>query len=107
MEITEAAFPYESHDRTFLPTSALSRGGKCIKDGLELIGRPLNREQKAQMIAAGFENVREVIYKWPVNRWPKDPKMNVLGAWTNENIGDGLHGLTTFFRRIQNWFEFT
>jgi hypothetical protein len=31
------------------------------------------------MIAAGFENVVEVVWKWPTNRWPKDRKMKELG----------------------------
>jgi hypothetical protein len=35
---------------------------------------------KEQMIAAGFENVVEVQYKWPLNRWPLDPKMKELGT---------------------------
>jgi hypothetical protein len=34
---------------------------------------------KAQIEAAGFVNVKEVIYKWPSNRWPKDKHFKELG----------------------------
>lgn len=37
------------------------------------------RRYKDQMIEAGFENVVEIVYKWPQNRWPKDPKLKELG----------------------------
>ena len=34
---------------------------------------------KERVIAAGFKNVTEVIYKWPTNRWPKDKRMKEIG----------------------------
>tara|TARA_R110002060_G_scaffold61789_5_gene71231 strand:+ start:1063 stop:1296 length:234 start_codon:yes stop_codon:yes gene_type:complete len=61
---------------------------------------------KERMIAAGFENVTEVIYKWPTNRWPKDKRMKELGKKRDQlfvglvvvradkngrNVGSGEH----------------
>jgi hypothetical protein len=31
------------------------------------------------MIAAGFEDVVEIQYKWPLNKWPRDKKYKELG----------------------------
>lgn len=32
-----------------------------------------------KMEAAGFTNLKKVVYKWPTNRWPRDPKHKELG----------------------------
>ncbi|RDW79374.1 S-adenosyl-L-methionine-dependent methyltransferase-20 [Coleophoma cylindrospora] len=57
---------------------------------------------KEQMEAAGFVNVKEIIYKWPTNRWPKDKKLKELGMWVNEDIQPALEGLSyaTFTRGL-------
>jgi hypothetical protein len=34
---------------------------------------------KEQLATAGFTNIQQTIYKWPQNRWPKDPKFKELG----------------------------
>jgi hypothetical protein len=33
------------------------------------------------MIAAGFTNVVETKYFWPLNKWPKDKKLKELGMY--------------------------
>jgi hypothetical protein len=48
---------------------------------------------KERMIAAGFEDVKEELFKWPVGTWPKDKKMKELGLWSRENTLDALEGL--------------
>ena len=70
------------------------------------------------MIAAGFENVVEVVWKWPTNRWPKDRKMKELGEslgcqwvwltkvgmWYQENVTRSLYGLSVaLFTRGLGW----
>lgn len=51
-------------------------------EGCAKLGRSANSPVhfKAQMEAAGFVNVKEKIYKWPSNWWPKDKKYKELGA---------------------------
>ncbi|CAH0021567.1 unnamed protein product [Clonostachys rhizophaga] len=57
-----------------------------------------------KMEAAGFTNLKKVVYKWPTNRWPRDPKHKELGSWCYENISSGLQGLSAaVFTRIQGW----
>ena len=45
------------------------------------LGVPLNGglEYKKQLEDAGFVNVVEHKYKWPINDWPKDPNAKMIG----------------------------
>jgi hypothetical protein len=36
---------------------------------------------RQQMIDAGFVNVQERLYKWPINAWPKDVRYKEIGAF--------------------------
>lgn len=49
---------------------------------------------KQQMIDAGYQNVTQVEYKWPMNSWPKDKKYKQLGAWVCENMNQALQALS-------------
>jgi hypothetical protein len=49
---------------------------------------------KGMLEEAGFEGVVEKQYKWPINRWPRDPKFKELGLWTFACLDGGLEGLT-------------
>ena len=42
---------------------------------------PMNSSlyHKQRLIDAGFVNIVEKNFKWPMNSWPKDPKMKDLG----------------------------
>ena len=42
----------------------------------------------------GFVNVHQEMHKWPLNTWPKDKKLKELGAWTYENIMNGMEGFS-------------
>ena len=42
----------------------------------------------------GFEDVQEALHKWPLNTWPADKKMKEIGAWTYENIMEGMEGFS-------------
>jgi len=43
---------------------------------------------------AGFENVKEHIFRWPINPWPKDKNLKAMGLWNMTNMLDGLDGFT-------------
>lgn len=50
-------------------------------EGCDKFGRAANSAEscKGQMIAAGFKDVVEIQYKWPLNRWPKDKNYKEWG----------------------------
>jgi hypothetical protein len=45
------------------------------------LGLPLNSAKTVKQVIeeAGYVDVVEVIYKWPMNRWPRDEKMKEIG----------------------------
>lgn len=56
---------------------------------------------KGLMRDAGFEDIREVIFKVPVGQWPKDKKLKEIGRFYMVSLEEGLEGislriLTTF-----------
>lgn len=69
-------------DNTMGPST--KRWGSLVVEGAAKLGLVLNSAvlYKAQLSAAGFEDVREFVYYWPMNRWPRDPRMKELGVWT-------------------------
>jgi hypothetical protein len=42
------------------------------------------------MRQAGYENVVERQFKWPLGTWPKDRKLKVLGFWARTHAEAGL-----------------
>ncbi|KIY02246.1 uncharacterized protein Z520_02384 [Fonsecaea multimorphosa CBS 102226] len=49
---------------------------------------------KDWMVEAGFTGVRQKIFRWPVNPWPKDKTLKEIGIWNMINMQDGLDGFT-------------
>ena len=49
---------------------------------------------REQLEEAGFVEIVEYSYKWPINRWPKDPKYKEIGLWAYANFSGG--GIETF-----------
>lgn len=47
---------------------------------------------KQWMEEAGFINVVEKRYKFPIGTWPADPKMKELGMWFRAYFEDGMEG---------------
>ncbi len=39
---------------------------------------------------AGFEDVHEELFTWPLNTWPRDKHLKDLGLWSRENIFDSI-----------------
>ena len=68
-------------------TCELSRSDLIMQSG-ETIGRFTNSatKYKEQLAAVGFTNIHETIYRWPQNRWPKDPKYKELGMLRSSRI---------------------
>lgn len=41
---------------------------------------------------AGFENVVEQVYRWPIGPWIKDPLMKEIGMWNRAHWQEGIEG---------------
>ncbi|CAG9947092.1 unnamed protein product [Clonostachys rosea f. rosea IK726] len=106
--------PPISDDGTMSPDTALYKWSNYLLEGTEKIGRPFGgtAKYKEQMQEAGYQNVVQHVYKWPQNRWPKDPKYKELGksmtqhqcTWTLENISSGLDAISSaLFTRVLGW----
>jgi hypothetical protein len=80
--VIDILFPARSDDGSLPPDSPQVKMGEFGIQASTILGRPIDSAAlyKEQMIAAGFENVTETLYKWPTNRWPKDPRMKEIGA---------------------------
>ena len=37
------------------------------------------KHYRQQMVDAGFVNVQEKLYKWPINAWPRDARYKEIG----------------------------
>jgi hypothetical protein len=76
--------------RDWADTRELSRSDLIMQSGAA-IGRFTDSatRYKEQLAAAGFTNIQETIYKWPQNRWPKDPKYKQLGMLRSSDILGG------------------
>jgi hypothetical protein len=126
--VIDLILPATSADGTVTADSPQRKWGEFGNQSTVALGRPLDAslKHKERMIAAGFENVQEVIYKWPSNRWPKDPKLKEIGSstlppkhqynigteladeytglWVHEDFVGGLEGLSmAVFTRGLGW----
>jgi hypothetical protein len=81
IQVSDLSFPVKVDDNSWPPNSALKKWGDLILEAGVNLGRPCNTAElsKERMIAAGFEDVVEVQFKWPLNRWPKDKKHKEWG----------------------------
>ncbi|TDZ35512.1 putative methyltransferase tdiE [Colletotrichum spinosum] len=104
-EIADIA-PVTADDDTLGEDTALRRWAADLLKGTELVGRSFDGAKlyRKQLEEAGFVNVTEAVFKWPQNRWPKDPRYKELGIWTLENITSGLEALSAaVYTRVLGW----
>lgn len=51
------------------------------------------RHSKQLMELAGFVDVVEIKFRWPMNAWSNDPKLRELGKWNQLRLHDGIEGM--------------
>ncbi|KAF5633004.1 methyltransferase [Fusarium sp. NRRL 25303] len=96
IEMIDIIYPLLSDDGTLTKDSALSKWSDLLHDIFTKNGRPMDSalKYKDQLEAAGFVDVNIVKRKWPLNRWPKDPKHKQIGIWAQQNTLDALAALS-------------
>ncbi|CZR56285.1 related to methyltransferase [Phialocephala subalpina] len=103
IELSDSVFPCECDDNSVTPSSALLRWSTLLLEASQKLGRDIDsaKRYKAQLEAAGYVDVIELVHYWPMNRWPKDPKFKELGMWNCENMLTGLSGFSmALFTRV-------
>jgi hypothetical protein len=89
MEVSDMQFSPQCDDNSIGAESRLKQMCDLIVTASENIGRPINTAElyKSQLEAAGFKNVVEVKYQWPLNTWPLEEERKVLGTFLFINLG--------------------
>ncbi|ETI23787.1 hypothetical protein G647_05593 [Cladophialophora carrionii CBS 160.54] len=84
-------------DGTCPPDSQYAELGKIFFQIAEAMGLDGNASRlwKDQLLARGFEDVHETVFKMPTNDWPKDRRMKTIGKLEMQN----------FFQYAQAGFE--
>lgn len=94
VEIVEHSVEPTSDDGSVGPDHFFTLWGKTVIEGGEKLGKGFRiwREAKACMERAGFVDVVEVPFKWPMNAWPSDPQLREIGRWNQLRLHDGIEG---------------
>jgi len=68
--------------------------GRTVIGMGEIFGKTFEiwKESKSYLEAAGFVDVVEHRFKWPMNGWPQDEKSRELGLWNQLRLYDGVEG---------------
>ncbi|KAL8388154.1 hypothetical protein RB595_009419 [Gaeumannomyces hyphopodioides] len=106
VELHDPVYPMCSDDGTVSEGMPVYKWSELMAEAADKMGSRLDSglAYRQQLLDAGFTNVVQRVYKWPMNTWPKDPKHKELGAWCLENIMQGLQALSlALFTRALGW----
>ncbi|RGP77715.1 hypothetical protein FLONG3_4174 [Fusarium longipes] len=106
LEMQDLTYPIACDDGTLLSDSALVRSGNLSIEASAKAGRAINLAPRYKEFfeKAGFTEVVEKKYRWPINEWPKDKHHKELGKWSYANMNNGLEGLLlALFTRFLGW----
>lgn len=74
------------------PEAMFSRWGTVVEEVGKMSGNSFTiwKETKNLVEKAGFVEVVQHNYKWPMNGWSKDPKLKELGMWNHLRLFNGV-----------------
>ncbi|RDW62388.1 hypothetical protein BP6252_11821 [Coleophoma cylindrospora] len=86
-ELQDCIFPQKCIDASSMGTSLSLWNSLCL-EASEKTGRPWNTVQywNSWLREIGFEDVREEVFLWPINTWPRDKGLKELGMWFREDV---------------------
>jgi hypothetical protein len=92
VEISEHSVNPFSDDGTCGPDAFFNLWGEKVLEMGERNGQSFAiwSESKERMQRAGFVDIVERRYKWPMSGWSKDKKLKELGMWNQLRIYNGL-----------------
>ncbi|KAJ3513448.1 hypothetical protein NM208_g15188 [Fusarium decemcellulare] len=106
LELQELDIFAKSDDGSLTADHALSKWLTLIHGASVQLGRPYQDIDglKSRMAEAGFTDIVETIFKWPMNTWPQDRRYKELGAWHKENMNLGLESFSmALLTRAHGW----
>jgi hypothetical protein len=73
----------------------LQKYSNMMIEGALNLGKDLTHapRYKDYFEAAGFVDIVEERFQWPINTWPKGTYYKTLGLWYNRDLLDGLSGI--------------
>jgi hypothetical protein len=94
-----------------LPPTIYSQTGimtwyQTVVSAFEVAGRGVKAGElhASRLRAAGFVDIHDEIYHWPLTPWPDDPKLKELGLWSRENMLDCLEAWAIMpFTKFLGW----
>ncbi|RMJ22615.1 Methyltransferase [Aspergillus sp. HF37] len=106
VEIVDFAGALFSDDDSMEKAPFLTKWCTLQQEAFRKFGKDIGiaGQHKQRMIDAGFTNVKEEVYKVPVNPWPKDRRMKDLGRYNQVNVLEGLEAYTlASLTRVLGW----
>ena len=99
LEHAEISPVLKSDDGSIDMDEAYHHQGRLAIEASERFGKQINIQPhlKDMIIQAGFEDVKEFAYKWPIGEWPQDPRLKDIGGW---NARHWMEGLETWTLRL-------
>lgn len=94
-ELQDALLPYASIDDT-LHSTTLWKWQDMVISTAKKFGRDfsLSKNYKRYMAEAGYVDVVEHHFQWPINQWPKGKKNKTLGAWYQQDMMEAMQGVS-------------
>ncbi|EUC37180.1 hypothetical protein COCCADRAFT_86508 [Bipolaris zeicola 26-R-13] len=102
----EMSIQFKSDDGTLTPTHVLSQWSDIFHEASKRFGKSFYEvwNLSTYIRNAGFQDVKEYVYKVPVNSWPADPHMKELGRWNLLHITQGAEGWGLFLlTKVMGW----
>jgi Methyltransferase domain len=84
----------------------LMRWVSLMLEAATKLGRDWDKVKKYKrwMEDVGFVDIKETIFAWPMNTWPRGRHHKTLGVWAGQNLKDGLEGFSVApFTRAYGW----
>ncbi len=106
MECSDVTMLPECDDGTMPVDWPFKDWSENMNRASEIAERPLQMADKLKtwMTEAGFVDVQEKVVKLPINSWPRNPELKVLGKWWAENLLMGMEGFSLgLLSRVLGW----
>ncbi|MCJ1306422.1 hypothetical protein MMC25_000064 [Agyrium rufum] len=105
IEVQEICPPMRCDDGSLGPDDAFMKWSDMVVEASAMVGIDTSSPTRfsSYMEEAGFINVREEKAMWAVGPWPKGKREKAIGQWTQENMLQGVHGISValFTRRLE------